>query len=265
MLIPRLATAIVLLAACVSALVWLPNVWWTLLLLPVLLAAGQEWGRLAGLTNAGSWGFAIGVSMLAAGFWLISMQAGGAAMPIYIAGCLFWLFVAVPWLVRGWRVRSPLLLSATGFAVLVPSWVALALLQTRPWQLLAVLGIIWIADSAAYFSGRAWGRHKLAPEISPGKTWEGAAGAAVAVAVYYLALRSAVPEWGWWDGLGGLLLFAGVAVMSVVGDLFESAVKRQAGVKDSGALLPGHGGILDRIDSITATLPLAAVLMPFAG
>lgn len=265
MLIPRLATAIVLLAACVSALVWLPNVWWTVLLLPVLTAAGQEWGRLAGLTNAGSWRFAIVVTALAAGFWLISVQAGGAATGIYIAGCVFWLFVAVPWLVRGWRVRSSLLMSATGIAVLVPAWLALVLLQTRSWQLLAVLGIIWIADTAAYASGRAWGRHKLAPDISPGKTWEGAAGAAVAVAVYYLVLRSAVPEWGWWDGLVGPLLFVGVAVMSVVGDLFESAVKRQAGVKDSGTLLPGHGGILDRIDSITATLPLAALLVPYAG
>jgi phosphatidate cytidylyltransferase len=265
MLITRLATAIVLLAACISAMLLLPNIWWTLLLLPVLLAASREWGTLAGLTRASSWGFAGTVTVIAGLVGLLAAQTAVAEKVIYGAGCVFWVFVAIPWLARGWQVRAPLLLSVVGLAVLLPSWLALARLQVQPWQLLAVMGIVWIADSAAYFAGRAWGRHKLAPAISPGKTWEGAAGAGVAVAVYYFALYRVVPEWGWWNGSGGALLFASVAVMSVVGDLFESAIKRQAGVKDSGALLPGHGGALDRIDSMTATLPLAAMLMPYAG
>ena len=178
---------------------------------------------------------------------------------------MFWLFIAVPWLVLGWSARSPLLLAATGWILLVPTWLALARLQPEPGRLLAVLGIIWIADTAAYFTGRTWGRHKLAPDISPGKTWEGVAGAVVAVAVYYVALGNVARDWTGLQSAGGAALFAGVMLMSVVGDLFESWIKRQAGVKDSGTLLPGHGGVLDRIDSMTSSLPLAALLLPCLG
>ncbi len=265
MLIARLVTAIVLLVVCVSALLLLPNPWWTAVLLPALLAASWEWGALAGLARTARWVFVVVVGISAAGSWLLVDQPGVADRLLYGAACVFWVLIAIPWLAGSWRVRAPLVLCAAGWIVLVPAWLALAQLQAHPGQLLAVLAIIWLADTAAYFSGRAWGRHKLAPDISPGKTWEGAAGAAVVVAVYYFALKLVVPEWGWWNGFGGPLLFAGVAVMSVVGDLFESAIKRQAGVKDSGKLLPGHGGVLDRIDSVTATLPLAALLMPYAG
>lgn len=268
----RLATAIVLLAVCISALFYLPNAWWTALLLPVLLAASREWAALAGLQGAARWMFsglvlasAVVASVLAAGFPVVAGRPTSPEAMIYGAGCAFWLLIAVPWLARFWHVRSVLILASTGWIVLVPAWLALARLQESPGRLLAVLAIVWLADTAAYLSGRAWGRHKLAPSISPGKTWEGVAGAAVAVAVYYFVLSRVAPEWGWWSGYGGAILFAGVAVMSVVGDLFESAIKRQAGVKDSGTLLPGHGGVLDRIDSLTAALPMAAVLMPYAS
>jgi phosphatidate cytidylyltransferase len=184
---------------------------------------------------------------------------------IYGAGCAFWFFIVMPWLARHWQVRSPLVLGAVGWIVLVPAWLALARLQEDPARLLALLGIIWISDTAAYLAGKAWGVHKLAPSISPGKTWEGVAGAGAAVAVYYVALSRVAPTWGWWNGIGGAVLFAGVTLMGMVGDLFESCVKRQAEVKDSGTLLPGHGGILDRIDSMTAALPIAALLLPYAG
>ena len=127
-----------------------------------------------------------------------------------------------------------------------------------------VLAFVWIADVAAYFAGRSFGRHKLAPEISPGKTWEGAAGALVATVIYAIICAmvspqlSAIVKGGYW------VLCIGVAALlcavSIIGDLFESQVKRQANVKDSGALLPGHGGVLDRIDSVTSTLPAAAFL-----
>ena len=120
---------------------------------------------------------------------------------------------------------------------------------------------MWVADTAAYAAGRTWGRHRLAPRISPAKTWEGVAGACAAVAVYYVALLFLAPEWRWLHGWSGALLFAGVTLMSIVGDLYESWVKRQAGVKDSGALLPGHGGVLDRIDSMNSSLPFAALLL----
>lgn len=272
MFIARFATAIALLAVCISALLFLTNVWWTALLLPALLVAGWEWGGLTGWARAARWMFAGFLLASTIAVWLLVARfepvVGRLTVPevlIYGIGCAFWLFIALAWLARRWPMRSPLVLGAVGWIVLAPTWLALARLQESPAQLLAVLAIIWLADTAAYLSGRAWGKHQLAPSISPGKTWEGAAGAVAAVAVYYFILSRALPEWGWWNGCGGAALFAGVTVMSVVGDLFESAIKRQAGVKDSGSLLPGHGGVLDRIDSMTAALPAAALLLPYAG
>lgn len=271
MLISRLATAIVLLVVFISALLLLPNVWWTACLLPVLAIASWEWGGLADDKRAARWLFAAIVLASAVIVWRFAVypvrvvESMQVEALIYGASCVFWMLVAIPWMAQGWRVRSPLALCLAGWCVLLPAWLALARLQVHPGQLLAVLAIVWLADTAAYFCGRAWGRHKLAPGISPGKTWEGVAGAAVTVAVYYFILQFAVPEWGWWNGFVGPLLFAGVAAMSVVGDLFESAVKRRAGVKDSGTLLPGHGGVLDRVDSMTAALPFAALLMPYAS
>ena len=159
------------------------------------------------------------------------------------------------------RVKSRVVLLLTGWVVLVPAWLAMGHLQVEPGQLLAVLGIIWLADTGAYLVGRVWGRHRLAAAISPGKTWEGVAGGVTAVAVYYGVLSRFVPGWDWWTDGTGAALFAVVTAASMVGDLFESWMKRQAGVKDSGSLLPGHGGILDRVDSITSGIPLAAALL----
>ena len=128
------------------------------------------------------------------------------------------------------------------------------------------MATVWIADTAAYFAGRAFGRRKLAPAISPGKTWEGVYGALAAVAAYALALWPAARRAGGFDD-SGIAPLAGwiaaalvLAALSVVGDLFESLLKRQAGVKDSGSILPGHGGILDRIDALLAAMPAAALL-----
>jgi phosphatidate cytidylyltransferase len=134
--------------------------------------------------------------------------------------------------------------------------------HASPWLLLGVMFVVWLADTAAYFSGRTFGKHKLAPSISPGKTWEGVFGALVFVTIYVSAI-------GWGTGLiKTIVAFAGVLIiswfwvaLSVIGDLFESAIKRQAGVKDSGTLLPGHGGLLDRIDALTSTLPFVALVI----
>ncbi len=270
MFIARLATAIVLLAVFVAAMLFLPNRWWTAFLLPALLVASWEWAALAGFNGLSRWAFAGAVLASAiliglAGSDVIPyrLPAGGAA--IYAAGTAFWVLVAVPWLAQGWRNRSRVLMAIAGWVALVPAWFALARLQTEPEKLLALLGILWISDTAAYAAGRAWGKHKLAPGISPGKTWEGIAGAAAGVAVYYVALSAATPHWSWWTGPGGAILFASVALAGVLGDLFESWIKRQAGVKDSGKLLPGHGGVLDRIDSMTAGLPIAALLLLYTA
>jgi len=128
------------------------------------------------------------------------------------------------------------------------------------------MAIVWIADSAAYFAGRRFGKRKLAPSISPGKTWEGVYGALFAVGIYALALLPFAERAGYSEPLLPAVVVAWVALVlalagvSIVGDLFESQLKRQRGVKDSGKLLPGHGGILDRIDALMAALPPAALI-----
>ena len=267
----RLVTALALLAGCITALLFLPNWWWAALLLPVLAVAGWEWGALAGIRPAQRWlyvglvlGSACAIGWIADSMGGIANRYSWMETAVYGASTAFWLLLALPWLTRQWQVRSRLALGAAGWMVLVPAWLAVARLQSEPERLLAVLGVVWIADTAAYVAGRAWGRYRLAPRVSPAKTWEGVAGACAAVAVYYVVLSILVPDGRWWRGWSGAVLFAGVTLMSIVGDLYESWIKRQAGVKDSGALLPGHGGVLDRIDSVNSSMPFAALLLPYA-
>jgi phosphatidate cytidylyltransferase len=255
----RLATAAALLAAFVSALFYLPNPWWRALLILILLGASWEWGGLARYAPNTRWAFCALVVGSALALWLGAGPGLGAT--VLLISCAFWLLVAPLWMAMRWRVDSPAALMLTGWIVLVPTWLALGRLQAEPAPLLVLLGVVWVADTGAYLAGKAWGKHKLAVAISPGKTWEGVAGAVAAVAVYYVAVSRWLPEWDWWRGGWGAVLFAGLAVVSIVGDLFESWMKRQAGTKDSGALLPGHGGILDRIDSMTSSMPIAAVLL----
>jgi phosphatidate cytidylyltransferase len=175
---------------------------------------------------------------------------------------VLWLAIVPAWLYYRWEARSHALLGTVGALVLLPFWHALAWLQNEPGRLLAALGVVWTADTAAYFCGRAFGRHKLAPRISPGKTVEGAAGALAAVGGYWVVLWLLAPELAG-PFLSGLALVLLLALLSVEGDLFESWMKRMAGVKDSGNLLPGHGGLLDRVDSLTSTLPLAALYFAY--
>jgi phosphatidate cytidylyltransferase len=185
----------------------------------------------------------------------------------FLISALFWLFAAPVWLWRGMTARHAPVLALSGFVVLVPA--ALAMMVLPPQAVLIVLVLVWVADIAAYFVGSRFGRHKLAPAISPGKTWEGAGGALVATLAYAIVGGALISSSR--AGIGSnmwavyLAAAAGLCALSILGDLFESAAKRQAAVKDSGALLPGHGGILDRIDSATSTLPLAALLWPLIG
>ena len=161
------------------------------------------------------------------------------------------------WLARGVAAQHRAGLVAAGVIVLVPAGYGLAALEPR--MVLAVLVLVWLADTAAYFTGRKWGRRKLAPSISPGKTWEGAWGGLAAAMAYAIICGTFLLGTSGWPAY--LAVAALLAAVSIVGDLFESAAKRQAGVKDSGTLLPGHGGIMDRIDSATAVLPVAALLL----
>ena len=263
----RVLTAIVLVPLLLSGMFLLPNIAWALLMCVPAALAALEWSRLTGYQRSGGLIFSALVVASCLGFLVLgtigpplSAVAAKAAEMLYLLALLFWT-IAVPfWLVRGWRATQPLLLGAVGWVVLVPAWLAIVVLQKSAGYLLAALLAVWIADIAAYFAGRRFGRRKLAPQISPGKTWEGVAGAFFAVATYgfcasFLLQSSA----NIYDRVVMLIFFVALTVLSIAGDLFESWIKRCAGAKDSGNLLPGHGGILDRIDSLTATLPFAAL------
>jgi phosphatidate cytidylyltransferase len=274
MLSTRILTALLLIPLVLAALFLLPPTGWGALVLVVVAAAAIEWARLAGPMARTQYLFA--AATLAIGGLLLFLPASGFGPDgwpdiVVAAACgpaaAFWLLAAPPWLRGKWRTSSPLAMALAGWVVLIGAFAAVVQLQARsPWLVLAAMAIVWIADTAAYFAGRAFGRRKLAPTISPGKTWEGVVGALTAVGIYAIALvpfaraagytreisPTAVAAW--------VVLALSLAALSVAGDLLESLLKRQAGVKDSGALLPGHGGILDRIDALLAAMPPAALL-----
>jgi phosphatidate cytidylyltransferase len=235
----------------VAALFLLPKVWLAALAALIVAAGGHEWARLCRLANA--WLYAAGVALAFGGIYAVGEPATRLA---YVVAAVFWVLAVPLWLARGVNPEQRLRLLVAGFLVLVPAALAFADLPAA--RVLQTLILVWVADTAAYFVGRAWGRRKLAPGISPSKTWEGAWGG-IAGAVAYAIIGGT-----FLTGVGAWPVYAVVAVLlgaiSIVGDLFESAAKRQAGVKDSGTLLPGHGGILDRVDSATAVLPIAALL-----
>ena len=233
-------------------MLFLPREWLAGVVAAIVALAAFEWARLCRLSE-----HAARLYAAAAVTAYLILFYESADRIVFAAAAAYWLLVAVPWLLRGVAPRHAPALAAAGFLILVPA--GLAMVSLRPTQVLLVIGLVSIADSAAYFAGRAWGRHKLAPAISPGKSWEGAVAGLVAGLAYAIICAAVSDEAAWLPYMGGAAL---LVVMSIFGDLFESAAKRQAAVKDSGSLLPGHGGVLDRIDSATATLPLAALLWP---
>jgi len=250
----RLLTATGLVAVLLLALFYAPPPLWAGFVLVFMAVGAHEWAGLVKLGRQAAIAFTGATLLLAV--LAYSMNLSGSPLP-YLPALAFWVILAPLWLARGWPAPQGIPALLLGWLLLLPTFLALIHLREQGAAiLLAALAIAIVADSAAYFAGRAFGRYKLAPAISPGKTREGAAGGALAVAVYAFFL--ATPEG---PGLpvvlaACLLLF----VLSVLGDLFESWIKRQAGVKDSGSLLPGHGGVLDRIDSQLAVLPVAALL-----
>ncbi len=277
MLKTRVITALVLLPILLVALFILPNWAWGGFTLVIVLAACWEWSRFCSLASAWKNIYLVPTLMLLAAIFIAYVQGRIAGVEFaqlrlaaFLLAALFWLVVVPLWLAKLWRPESIWLRVVAGWLVIIPTWFAfLSLREASPWLLLSFAAIVWVADIAAYFVGRRFGRHKLAPSISPGKTVEGAAGAVGGVMLFYfvwqfLLANSAIRTDGWVRDLqsqGWLVfaLFVLLAVMSVLGDLFESWMKRCAGLKDSSNLLPGHGGILDRIDAMTPTLPLAGL------
>lgn len=277
MLKQRVITAVVLLAILLPALFHAsiaPFAGFTLLL---IVAAGWEWSRLNGCGPLASRLIGLGLGAVLLALWLVGgLERDWRALWLLVGG--LWLALAVVMLwrgVAGWgRWPAPLRLWL-GLFLLACAWLALvqARLQSLSF-LLSVLLLVWVADIAAYAGGRTLGRRKLAPSISPGKSWEGAISGLLGVMLlaggWVLADAS-----GWGDGhslyarlaahgwLVALPALLGLTAMSVAGDLVESLVKRSAGVKDSSQLLPGHGGVLDRVDALVPVLPLAMMLSTF--
>jgi phosphatidate cytidylyltransferase len=269
MLKTRLLTAAVLLLVFGSALFFLPQWGWIVFCAVLLGIAVWEWAALAALPPVSrSIYTAFLILLFLSPLYFRGFATSGPHGPawVYYASGFFWILVAPLWILYKERFGGRILLLAVGILVLVPACAALVDLRSgHPALLLAVLGTVWVSDSAAYFVGRRFGSRKLAPSISPGKTWEGVAGALVAVGLYALAWASlGAPETRWMGGARTapaalLAILLGLAVVGIIGDLFESLIKRQAGVKDSGTFLPGHGGLLDRIDAPVAMLPLAVL------
>lgn len=273
MLKTRVVTALILLLLFLAALFYLPPVAWNALLVLLTLVAALEWGRFMGAERlvAALYAFAT-----AAFTWVLigSMHDPWppAALAIFGASiAIFWMVVAPIWLRSNRPPKRTIPLALVGWLVITPMVLAMAYLRAvSPLALLLLMLTVWIADTGAYFSGKRFGKRKLAPAISPGKTVEGALGALVFVALYgavlgFFLLPDAMDNAGF-DVIPGIALILCViavsilAILSIVGDLFESMLKRQRGLKDSGALLPGHGGILDRVDGLTSTLPFALVV-----
>jgi len=267
MLKTRVLTAVVLLAVLLLALFLLPKNGWIAFCALFLGIAAWEWGSLAALAALRRSVYAtLVVGLFVVPVFLEAPWANGLYAPawVYYAGAFFWIILVPLWIWRRPRIDAGILLLGVGAIVLIPAAAALVDLRSlAPSLLLAVLATVWISDTAAYLIGTRFGKHKLAPTISPGKTWEGVAGALAAVALYALAWASLGGPMGpvWPGDAPGWVLpvLLGLAVVGMIGDLFESLIKRQAGVKDSGTFLPGHGGLLDRIDAPVAMLPLAVL------
>ena len=268
----RVTTALVLAPLAIAAVLFLPTPWLAAFVAALLLAGLWEWTRFAGLDDtlprAGV--LTANALMIAALVW----GSGRGLVPLKLTallGVLWWavvpLWLAQPTFASTDTQGARVLKLLAGSLCVLPAWCALGWLHAEPlgprWTLFAI-ALVWAADSGAYFVGSKFGKHKLAPAISPGKTWEGVVGGmATAMLFAVVALKLLGLSWSALPALA--LLTAVTAGISVVGDLFESLMKRHAGMKDSGTIFPGHGGVMDRIDSLLAALPVFVVGKSWLG
>ncbi len=254
----RVITAVIALLALLAVLFYLPEEVALAAIVVVMLAGAWEWSAFLDLPGNGLRFVYVGI--IAALIAAVTLSSVEPSLVFMIA--LAWWLCALIWT---FFFPTPIPVAVrwlSGVLVLVPLYLALVVLyQVAPELLLFALLIVWVADTGAFFTGKTIGRVKLAPDISPGKTWEGVIGGLVAVVILTL-LRS---TWAETDLAVFVPFCLAVACLSVVGDLTVSMFKRTAGVKDSGSFFPGHGGVLDRIDSVSAAAPLFALGMGWAG
>ena len=276
MLKQRVYTALVLAAIFLCALFALPAGYFSFFIGAVLLIGAWEWAGLSGYTAV--WQRVAYSALLLLLLIAVSSYVGfeGEASPrlndavirdMLIIGCVWWAVALL--LVQGYPSSSLLwghkvLRLAMGGMVLIPTWIALVYVRQQSngaWLVLLLMLIVALADSGGYFAGRRFGKHKLAQAVSPGKTWEGFAGGLVANCFLALMLSQVFSV----SLVLMLVLIIPTSLVSVLGDLLESMVKRHAGAKDSGSILPGHGGILDRVDGVTAGAPVFALALLTSG
>ena len=276
MLKQRIITALVLLAFLIPALMVERNWPFAVLMLIAMAAAGWEWARLNG---AGRFALALGVGLgIACALALLAGWTTRAPRLVWWTAMAIWVLGGA-WALRagvaGWPRVPRAVRLAVGLVALWTAWLAMAHAKTGGLNfILSIFMLVWTADVFAYFGGRAFGRRKLAPAISPGKSWAGVwsgIAGAVLVAIGWIAFDGAGLAYNdsfytivetRWTGFAVLPVVVFLVAMSVVGDLFESLVKRSAGAKDSSGLLPGHGGVLDRIDALLPVFPIALALAP---
>jgi len=259
----RVLTAVVLAAALLVILLFLP-VWATVVVLTLTALAGAwEWSAFLRLSTATRrLTYVALVALLLPLAWRVSAQPDGRDL-ILVAAVLWWL-TAFMWILFAPRRVTPWAAGVAGVLALVPTWLALVWLRLAPphgqWVLFALI-LVWVADIGAFFAGRRYGRIRLAPVVSPGKTWEGVLGG-----VSLSALVAIAGSWWFHVSLAVFLpLCLATVAFSVIGDLTESLLKRFAGMKDSGSLFPGHGGVMDRIDSLTGAAPVLLLGLTLLG
>jgi phosphatidate cytidylyltransferase len=276
MLKQRVITALIITAIFLSALFVLPSGYFAFFMAAVVLIGAWEWANLSSITQPALrivYAVVMGACLLGASYWI---DFTGEATPalnhkavqqLLIVGCSFWAVALL--LVQGYPSSAILwghkfLRLFIGLFVLIPTWVALVYVRQQAeghWLVILLFLVVAVADTGGYFTGRRFGKRKLAIHVSPGKTWEGFAGGLIAnfllafILVFSFNLSIALV----------LAVIIPTSLISVLGDLLESMVKRHAGVKDSGTILPGHGGILDRVDGVTAAAPVFALALMTSG
>ena len=260
MLRTRVITALLLVAGLALILFGLPPVAAVLTFAAIAALAAWEWGGLMRQDQPARVMYAFVLLLFC---WQLTVAAPQLVPILLAVSTGFWILVVPLWFRFKWTLAGNDFFGyLLGALVILPTWAAMvALHAVSVWLMLAVMALVWVADISAYFAGRAFGKHKLAVTISPGKTWEGVAGAVVGVLVYGGIVLTFSPLQGRLALPLMVLLLILLTAVSVMGDLFESLLKRQAGIKDSSNLLPGHGGVLDRIDALTSTLPVAALIL----